>query len=268
MQINTPLLRARESAGRLTSVNSCDDECQFTTLDHSWQVLSMLSERQDRDLVRSVPLLAGLTPSVERPLLAHAITQTLPPGTRLFEQGDRATHLYAVLFGRVGLIARGEDRGEAVVEFFNAGDIVIAPAVILDLPYLLSGVVIDDSRILMLPADDVRHALDTDHRFARTMMRELAQHWRLLIRQMKDLKLRPANERLASYLVTLSGQKEGWHQLREDRRLLAQRLAMTPESLSRAFAALRPYGVSTEGRRVLIADMKALRQYCGFDPLF
>lgn len=43
------------------------------------------------------------------------------------------------------------------------------------------------------------------------------------------------------------------------RRLIAGRLGITPQSLSRAFAALRPLGVSGDGRQVSIADLERLR---------
>jgi CRP/FNR family transcriptional activator FtrB len=52
-----------------------------------------------------------------------------------------------------------------------------------------------------------------------------------------------------------------------ERRLLARRLGMTPEHLSRAFARLRHQGVSTMGRAVMIADDEALRRFCDYDPL-
>lgn len=227
----------------------------------------MITRQSDQALIRSVPILAELPAHLIDLMLVHAVVQTVPAGTRLFEPGDRPTHLHVVLSGRLGLVAVGEGRGEAVVEFFTAGDAVIAPAVILDLPYLLAGRVVEESRILMLPADDVRHLLEAYQALSHAMMRALARHWRLLIRQIKDLKLRSANERLASYLLILSGQRQGWLQLQEDRRLLAQRLAMTPESLSRAFAALRAHGVVTDGRKVLITEVETLRRYCGFDDL-
>lgn len=216
---------------------------------------------------RVTPLLAGLPARVVDLLLAHAVIQVLPAGTRLFEQGESATHLHVVLAGRVGLVAEAEDRGEAVIEFFTTGDSIIAPAVILDLPYLVGGRVVEESRLLLVPAADVRHLLDADSAFARTMLRELARHWRLLVRQLKDLKLRGTSERLASYLLMQDRQADGRVRLREERKLLAQRLAMTPESLSRAFATLRDHGVTATGRDIVLADVERLRRHCGFDEI-
>ncbi len=46
--------------------------------------------------------------------------------------------------------------------------------------------------------------------------------------------------------------------LPQEKRLLASYLGMTPESLSRAFKALRDHGVHIDGMRVTITDPAAL----------
>jgi hypothetical protein len=46
-----------------------------------------------------------------------------------------------------------------------------------------------------------------------------------------------------------------------DKRLLAARLGCRQENLSRAFAALRGFGVETHGARVILHDIAKLRAY-------
>ena len=46
-----------------------------------------------------------------------------------------------------------------------------------------------------------------------------------------------------------------------EKALIAKRLGMTPESLSRALFKLRPLGVSVNQENVSIADVAALRRY-------
>ena len=55
--------------------------------------------------------------------------------------------------------------------------------------------------------------------------------------------------------------------LEQGRKRLASVLGMTPESLSRAFKALRPYGVAVEDNRIRIADLEDLRRFAIPDPL-
>jgi len=176
-------------------------------------------------------------------------------------------HLHVVLSGVVSLQARTEDGEETVVDFFAAGSVVVAPAVMLDAPYLVSAQVVDDAEILFIPAADVRAAMRSQPAFSYAMATQLAAYWRRFIRQIKELKLYSAPERLARYLIELAAEEDGRLSvaLPEDRKLVAARLGMTPESLSRAFASLRSLGVEGKGRRITIADAKRLSAFCDYD---
>ncbi len=219
----------------------------------------------DRTLLKSMPLFSEMPANAIDRLTYTAFVQNLPAGAVLFQQGEQPEFLYILLSGRVALTGRSTDGDEAVIEFFRRGDIFIAPAVILDLPYLMSTRVLHDARILMIPAEHFRDALARDAALNAALVKELSRHWRLLVRQIKDLKLRTAPQRLAVYLLDLSGGKSGMIELPEERRLLAGRLGMTPESLSRAFVQLLAEGVSGRGRRVQISDADRLQRYCAFD---
>lgn len=222
---------------------------------------------EDRALLKSTPLFSDLPANAIDRLTYTAFVQNLPAGAVLFQQGDQPEFLYILLSGRVALTGRSAGGDEAVIEFFRRGDIFIAPAVLLDLPYLMSTRVLHDARILMIPAEHFRDVLARDAALNAALVKELARHWRLLVRQIKDLKLRTAPQRLAAYLLDLCGGRGGNIALPEERRLLAGRLGMTPESLSRAFAQLASEGVSGRGRNVAIADADHLRQFCAYDEI-
>jgi CRP/FNR family transcriptional activator FtrB len=119
----------------------------------------------------------------------------------------------------------------------------------------------------MLPADHVRRMMDTEPVLALAMTRALARHWRLLVKQIKELKLKSANQRLGCYLIAKAPVRDGAarFQLAEERKMIAARLGMTPESLSRAFAQLKTAGVSGRGRNIEIADVAKLRAHCHFE---
>jgi len=220
---------------------------------------------EDRALLKTMPLFVGLSAGAVDRLTFGSFVQNLPAGAVLFQQGDPPEFLYILLSGRVALTGRSDEGAEAVIEFFRSGDVFIAPAVILDLPYLMSTRILDDARILMIPAEHFRDQLAHDAALNAGLVKELARHWRLLVRQIKDLKLRTAPQRLAAYLLDLSSGKGGAIELPEERRMLAGRLGMTPESLSRAFSQLAAEGVSGRGKRVNIADPARLQRYCAFD---
>jgi CRP/FNR family transcriptional activator FtrB len=223
----------------------------------------------DYELLKKTVLHDEIGPIVMDRLTRAAFVQGLPKGAVLFNQGDMPEFVHIVLSGRVALTSENPGLGPTVIEFFPAGEIFVAPAAMLDAPYLIGARVIEDSRILMIPAEIFRRALATEHAFALAMARALARHWRLLVRQIKELKLKSASQRLGSYLIALAPHRAGAATVRllEERQLLAARLGMTPESLSRAFAQLAALGVQSRGKQIHIADLSRLRAHCLFEDI-
>lgn len=218
--------------------------------------------RSDLAPVCRARLLAGVPRARLGAMLAPAFVQPLPENAVLCRQGEKPAFLHIVVSGRVGLFGeRGDD--EALIEMFGPGDALIVPAVVLDMPALLTARTLEESRILMWPADAFREQVNGNGALALGAMRQLSAYWRLLIGQLKDLKLRPAVERLANLLLSLAprGRVAARVTLPGSRQLVAGMLGVAPQSLSRAFAALRPLGVRGDGREIAIADTKRLREF-------
>ena len=218
---------------------------------------------EDMQQLRQAALFAGLSNEEILRFTRGALVQTLPKGVELLQRGDAPDFLHVILSGRVALTGNINGSSEVVVDFFGAGDTIIAPAVLLGAPYLMSALTVADSRILMLPADSFRRHLADDVKLAHATSLMLARYWRRLVRQIMDLKLRSASERLAAYLLSLTPKTEGAAivTLSEERRLIAGRLGITPESLSRAFGTLKDQGVSGRGASVKISDLAKLRAF-------
>jgi CRP/FNR family transcriptional regulator, transcriptional activator FtrB len=177
-------------------------------------------------------------------LLAASFTQLLPRNAVLFEQGDEPEVLHLVLEGRLGLQAQGEAGTRTIVEIFGPGEILLAPAVVLSLPYLASAVALTKVRVTMMPAKLFRDTLARSLPLARATTELLARHWRLMVDQVVDLKLRDAEQRVARFIARRVSEEEGAAKvvLNEPRGAIAARLGMTPETLSRALAALEAKG--------------------------
>lgn len=197
-------------------------------------------------------------------MLATCFVQTLPRGAAPCEQGEKPEFLHIVLSGRVGLFAEGP-REEVLIEFFGPSDSFVLPAVMLDASYLVTTRLLDESRLLFWPAAAFRAHVRANGPLAYGASLLLSSYWRTLISQIKDLKLLSAIERLSAFLLALAPRETGpvTVTLPGGRRLVAGRLGVTPQSLSRAFAALRPLGVSGSGREVSIVDPARLRQFSG-----
>lgn len=79
----------------------------------------------------------------------------------------------------------------------------------------------------------------------------------------RDLKLQPPAQRLATFLIGLAedGQTHGPLALPCDRRILAGWLGLVPASVSRAFRELERLGVSGRGRHIDVASLAQLRAF-------
>jgi len=211
-------------------------------------------------LLRDTPLATAIGEASLHRLLQGSIVQILPPGAVLFEEGAEAEAAHVVLTGRVALVATAGGPHETVIEVFGPGTLLLVPAVVLGLPYLASGVVMAESRIMTIRAAAFRAELDGELRFARAVVDMLAGHWRLLIEQIKALKLQSATQRLADWLLR-QHRETGADvvTLPDTKRVIARRLGMSPESFSRAVSALGDAGaIRVSGRSVRVLDAGAL----------
>lgn len=216
-------------------------------------------------LVRETELARRVGETVIMRLINGSVVQILPSRAVLFEEGTDPEFVHLVLSGRVGLVASGGTAQEAVIEIFGAGSLLVLPAVILSRPYLVSGVVLAESRIMLIRAELFRRTLDDEPALARAVVDMQAQHWRLLIEQIKDLKLRHAPQRLAQWLLReAEAQGSDLIQIGEPKRVVARRLGMSPESFSRAIAALEERGaIRVERRSIVVVQRSALERAAG-----
>ncbi|CAM3292539.1 CRP/FNR family transcriptional regulator, transcriptional activator FtrB [Paracoccus aminovorans] len=223
---------------------------------------------EDKPAIRDLPLFRAVTTQTFDGLMASTYAQSFPPQLELFRQGDRADFLHILVEGAVELHAEWNGR-DAVMAVVRPVSSFILAACLRDQPALMSARTLERSRILMLPAVDLRAAIRRDPELAAAVMGELARGYRGMVRQVKNLKLRGTRERLAAWLLTQSRREGGAASfvLPVEKRHLASYLGMTAESLSRTFAALKKEGIALDGARVIITDRAALAQAAGQDPL-
>jgi CRP/FNR family transcriptional regulator, transcriptional activator FtrB len=126
--------------------------------------------------------------------------------------------------------------------------------------YLKSARTLSTARILLVPADAVRRYFAEDAAFARCLALDLAAAYRMVVKELKSQKLRSGLERLANWLLAYRAEqgKASRLDLPFEKKVLAARLGMAPEVLSRSFAALVPYKVKVTGSVVEILDAEAL----------
>ncbi|ACG77118.1 transcriptional activator(cAMP-binding) [Phenylobacterium zucineum HLK1] len=222
----------------------------------------------DLERVRALPLFAGCSQDSFRRLTAGAFLQRFPAGTTLLLEGDQVDFLYVLLDGLVELEGTWNDK-ETTLAVLRPVSTFILAAVVLDADALMSARTLERSDILMLSGEALRRGMREDPVFGLAVAQELSGCYRGLVRALKNQKLRGGLERLANYLITqrLRQGGEPTFTLPHEKRVLASLLGMTPENLSRAFAALGDYGVEVQGAQVTIGRPVVLERLAKPNPL-
>jgi CRP/FNR family transcriptional activator FtrB len=218
--------------------------------------------------VRELALFESMSAECFEALMRVAYLQTFPGQLELIAEGDPADFLYIVIEGSVELYAKSNGR-EATMSIVRPVGTLILAAVLKDAVYLMSARTREKSKILLIPSEDIRAAFREDNDFARAIVVELANSYRGIVKEYKDLKLRSSVERLANRLLRFHEDQggNGSLELPDDKKILASQLGMTPENLSRAFNTLKPYGVEVDGALVRLTDLSSLRRLAKPNPL-
>jgi CRP/FNR family transcriptional regulator, transcriptional activator FtrB len=222
------------------------------------------------DLLRLTPLFESLDDRLIAALAAISQEMRLHAGEELCRQGSPPAHLHVLLEGQVALWGNAPDGSGAVVEVVRPPGYFVLATVLTRLPYLMTARTISPARVILIGAAGLHDLLEREVGLANSLLHAEAVNFRSLVRQVQDLKLRTAAQRLGCYLLALAEDPEATtarFRLPFDKRLLAARLGCRQENLSRAFAALRNVGVETHGSRVVLHDIPALRGFAVPDEL-
>ncbi|MEF2070623.1 cyclic nucleotide-binding domain-containing protein [Consotaella aegiceratis] len=222
----------------------------------------------DIEHVRALSLFRDVAEDTFAMLLKAGFLQRFPPGVVLIHESDPADFLHIVMEGMVEMFAHTGER-ETTVSFVKPIGTFILAAVLKDQVYLQSARTLEPSRILMIPSAGVRHAMETDPAFMSAIVTELATCYRTTVKDLKNQKLRSGAERLANWLIRLDLEQgeRGEAEIEVEKRVLASLLGMTPENLSRAFAALRRHGVDVQGAHIVITQREKLLRFARPNPL-
>lgn len=217
----------------------------------------------------ALPLFRAVPASRRAELLRNAVVHSVSSGTVLFEQGDVPNFQLIVLAGSAQLFGRSAEGREVLIEAVRAPDLIIPAAVLTDAPYLMQARVPEPSRLLLIHAAAFRTAVDADPLLAQAVIGSLAHQFRRMVRQIKNLKLRTATQRVGCYLLALS-KRQGTPDrvvLPFEKTLIASELGITRESFSRALSSLGRSGIRVDGQTIAILDARRLAAACTPDPL-
>ena len=213
-------------------------------------------------------ILSGAPPAAVETVLASARLNEFDRGATIFLQGERATAIYIVAEGWVKLYRISPNGTEAIVGVFTKGRSFGEAVAFRHDVYPVAAEAVTDCRLIRIEAEVILRLIREAPDFAVSVLSATFAHLHGLVGQVEALKAQTGAQRVAEFLLELSSCAAGpcTVTLPYDKVLIAGRLGMKPESLSRAFAKLREHGVTVRQNHAEIADVEALRDYATEDP--
>ena len=208
-----------------------------------------------------VPLFSSLNRNWCEILASSAQVYCLLKNQFLYRRGDAATGVYLVAVGQIkASIPIARSRHGKVIEMFGAGDSFGETLMLLNHRHIVDAQALDDSVIIWLDKHDIEKILSLEAEFALKLLKNVSLRFETLLHDIETVSTHSASERVADYL--LKQPRQGTQtQLKFSKCLIASRLGLQAESLSRALQRLtKDHLISVQGSQVEILNEQGLLQ--------
>ncbi|MDP2792859.1 MAG: Crp/Fnr family transcriptional regulator [Sulfurisoma sp.] len=219
-------------------------------------------------LLSRLPLFQELTPEQIAPIAAGTREKRLVKGEMQFQKGDQPKGFFIIVYGQMKLAFPSASGNEKVVEILGPRQSFGEAVMFMDRPYPIFAEALVDTLLLHVSMQAVFELLGADPTFARRMLAGMATRLHSLINDVESYSLRSSAQRVIGYLLQHCPQQgeecEGALEisLPTSKQVIASRLNLTPETLSRIFHELSEAGLITvQGKVIKAHDMRRLREY-------
>lgn len=218
------------------------------------------------ETLRQHYLFSGLDEDQFDTLAAGVAAKTIEKGEVLFHRGDAATSFYFLDNGLVELNLIAASGEKKVLEVVSPGrTFAEAIAFMREKKYPVTADALATSTLAQIP---IRAYIDLVYANPDACMRllsDVCRHLHARVREIENLTVQNARSRLASYLldhVVETNDDEATVRLELPRHVIASRLSIQPETLSRLLRNMADEGVLTiEDRVIFVHSLARLRPY-------
>jgi CRP-like cAMP-binding protein len=221
----------------------------------------------DLQVITRVAIFRELKPETVQHIIAPATAVMLRPHELIMRQDDPATAFFIVIDGWIKIYRSTQSGEETVIDMMTAGNSFAEAVTFTGDRYIATAEAVNAARVGRIPADHLIRCIRDSPDIALAMIASISQRMHYLVQQVEQLKAQSGVQRVAEFLASLSLAERGHCALAlpYDKILIASRLGLTPESLSRAFAKLRGVGVSINASQVNVKDIVELRRIAADD---
>lgn len=220
-----------------------------------------------REVLIRLPLFSELNKEEISMLLPGVREYKARANEMLFNKGDRLDGIYVVVTGQVKLCIPSQQGLEKVIGTMNAGAAFAEAIVFLDIPCPVSAQATQDSVLLVASKKVLLDVLDCDSQFGRKMLASLSMKLHQLMADMETCTLMNSVQRVVCFLSHQAPEQNmAQYEVRLDtsKQMLASRLSLAPETLSRVLHHLVTAGlIEVQGRTLRILDAQRLKHFQG-----
>ncbi len=222
--------------------------------------------------LRRAYLFAGLADAHLQTLLRSAQEISLAAGATLFRHGQPAARFFFVGEGLIKLFRLSTEGDEKIIEIIRPGETFAEAVMFMGLQgrYPVNAEAVSDARLLAFNQKVFLDLLRGSPEACFGLLGSMSRRLHMLVNQIDTLTLQNATYRLVGYLLEQipAGVKASSEvQLTTPKSVIASRLAIQPETLSRILARLRHGGlIDVQGSLIVVRDIEALRKLVDTPP--
>ena len=214
-------------------------------------------------LLRRIPLFSELSEEDIQLVTRYTRERQVARGEVLFQRGDLPHGFYFVVSGQVKLAFSSSQGTEKVVEIIGAMQSFGEAVMFMNHPYPVFAEALSETVLVHVGQAVVSELIDQDSTFARKLLAGMAIRLHGLIQDVETYSLRSSTQRVIGYLLQVADNDAPCEiALPTSKQVIASRLNLTPETLSRIFHDLSDAGLITvQGKRVRLHDPVRLSRY-------
>lgn len=191
----------------------------------------------------------------------------LEKGEILFQRGAPVHGFYFVVSGQMKLAVSSAQGNEKVVEIISPMHSFGEAVMFLNRPYPVFAEALVPTQLLHIGQAVVSDLIDQDPGFARKLLAGMAIRLHGMVQDVETYSLRSSMQRVIGYLLQQVADESGGAcdiNLPTSKQVIASRLNLTPETLSRIFHDLTEAGLITvHGKHISLLDPARLARHQG-----
>lgn len=226
---------------------------------------SLDSQREIPQIITSTLLFSGVSEDIKHAFVEEARIKLFPKGATLFLHEDEASFFYIIEQGWIKLFRETLSGEEAIVDVLNHGHMFGETAIFENDSYAYGAQVIEDTVLVQLPLSLLKKYIAIDVHLSTQMLRVMSRFRKQQAKELEHRDLQSAPQRIGCFLLRLCDTRAKGAitlHLPYDKTLIASRLGMKAETLSRALAKLsQETGIVIQGSTVTIPGIEKLSSY-------